>query len=440
MAGNSSTVLASNDNRAPGQLDARIAYVLPRTGTYYIRVTDAKRLGGVSQSYNLLLDKDAKRPAAAIRPLAGGVWLHARLQQIRVEASDLQTEINHVKFYVRAPGATEWQYLGVDHIGSDGWRMNWDTSNLPVGKGYAIFVYAFDGANNYRGVGMYNLGIERNAPTVQAVTRALYGDGPFREFVVTWANGADPGAGIANFDIQVRKGATGAWTNWLMETTLLRARYVGAINQTYYFRARARDKTGNISAFAGGNGDANFKVTVCPVAADSYESDGAASSARAVRVDGSRYRHNFHAEDDHDWIKFTASANATYSIRTFKVGAHADTMLTLYKSDGRTILATNDDIADPGGASRIIWKAPASGTYYAQVTHNTRYGYGCTTAYDVAVTKTATAGMGATLDNQIDNTVDGEPAPPGDLEPLDEAQAAPPSDQPAQLFLPLMNR
>ncbi|MBE7533287.1 MAG: DUF11 domain-containing protein [Chloroflexi bacterium] len=59
---------------------------------------------------------------------------------------------------------------------------------------------------------------------------------------VSWS-GADAGGsgGIANYDVQVKAGANGNWTNWLVGTTATTGHYPGTGGNTYYFRARARD-------------------------------------------------------------------------------------------------------------------------------------------------------------------------------------------------------
>ena len=54
---------------------------------------------------------------------------------------------------------------------------------------------------------------------------------------------------------------------------------------------------------------------------------------------------------------------------TFNLVPDTDTVLRLFDTDGSTLLAYNDD--DPGlpepVASRIIWTAPATGTYFIMV-------------------------------------------------------------------------
>jgi uncharacterized repeat protein (TIGR01451 family) len=65
-------------------------------------------------------------------------------------------------------------------------------------------------------------------------------------FWVTWF-GSDLGpSGLRNYDIQVRDGANGSWTNWQMNTTATSAPYSGIGGHIYYFRARARDNALNL--------------------------------------------------------------------------------------------------------------------------------------------------------------------------------------------------
>ena len=76
-------------------------------------------------------------------------------------------------------------------------------------------------------------------------------------------------------------------------------------------------------------------------------------------------------EGDSDYFRFTAEEGQLYQIDV-ALGTLPDSRLTLLDSDGWG-LASNDDHRD-SPASRIIWKAPASGDYYLAVG-----GYGAAT-------------------------------------------------------------
>ncbi|TET99102.1 MAG: DUF5107 domain-containing protein, partial [Dehalococcoidia bacterium] len=67
-------------------------------------------------------------------------------------------------------------------------------------------------------------------------------------FAVTWA-GEDVWSGIETYDVQVRDGYEGTWTNWLTDTTAISTTFTGTHGHTYFFRARARDQVGNEEPF-----------------------------------------------------------------------------------------------------------------------------------------------------------------------------------------------
>lgn len=68
-------------------------------------------------------------------------------------------------------------------------------------------------------------------------------------FLVQW-HYEDPTSGVASYDVQVRDGAGGTWTDWQMATSATNANYTGAVpGHSYYFRVRARDQAGNLSLY-----------------------------------------------------------------------------------------------------------------------------------------------------------------------------------------------
>ena len=67
-----------------------------------------------------------------------------------------------------------------------------------------------------------------------------------------------------------------------------------------------------------------------------------------------------------DWYKFQAVAGTCYIFQTGLLTL-PDSVLTLYAADGKTVLASNDDIAPGNYASRILWQRRPAGTYYLAV-------------------------------------------------------------------------
>ncbi len=78
---------------------------------------------------------------------------------------------------------------------------------------------------------------------------------PVRTFTIRWQGQDQSGSGVATYDVQVRAGRGGAWTNLVSGSAATSAAFTGERGQTYYVRVRARDVAGNVRAFTGGNGD-----------------------------------------------------------------------------------------------------------------------------------------------------------------------------------------
>jgi hypothetical protein len=66
---------------------------------------------------------------------------------------------------------------------------------------------------------------------------------------VAWS-GQDAGSGVEDFDVQVRDGAAGAWSAWRTRTRDAGGTLDAAAGHTYWLRVRARDRAGNVGAWA----------------------------------------------------------------------------------------------------------------------------------------------------------------------------------------------
>ena len=106
---------------------------------------------------------------------------------------------------------------------------------------------------------------------------------------------------------------------------------------------------------------------------DSFEPDDTIDQANKIVV-CTPQQHDFGEVLDIDWVKFWAWANIEYTIKTFGLGAANDTEIWLYDAE-RNEKDHNDDGDNPP-ASRIVWVAPANGTYFIKAAHAALQGGG----------------------------------------------------------------
>lgn len=159
-------------------------------------------------------------------------------------------------------------------------------------------------------------------------------------------------------------------------------------NGTYYARVR------HVNAIASGpNTEYDFSIQQGFCAPDTLESSGndnGPSKAPIIPITGAKQGHNFCADPlnqnlgDQDWLRFNAVAGGKYHILTSDLGDNSDTTLTLYGSDGKTKLESNDDIGQ-GRLAGLNYTATAAGPIYVRVTQFNSTLNGSGTNYDISV-------------------------------------------------------
>ena len=200
---------------------------------------------------------------------------------------------------------------------------------------------------------------------------------------LTWTDNSDNETG---FKIDRSPDGTSNWTA-IYTTTVNATSYANTgltCDTAFYYRVRAFNAGGD-----SGYSNTTFTTTAsCASCADAYETDNDYSTANFFTVNGGAQTHNLHIAGDQDWVEFSATAGRVYTITTSNLGDDNDTYLELYDTNGSSRLAYDDD---SGGnySSKIVWTAPASGTYYVKVRHYSNQG-GCTGyEYDLDVTESS---------------------------------------------------
>ncbi len=156
------SLLANNDDQVQYQRpDPWIAYQLPRSGTYYLRVMawDHPSSGSANHTYTLHLYKDNENPLAVFSLPAPNQVTGATQIQFGVEAGDALSGVSHVEFIWHSSNwqSGSWVSAGQDWDGRDGWGV---TYKLPTGaspSGSAVYARVYDWAGNFIGIGQWNL-------------------------------------------------------------------------------------------------------------------------------------------------------------------------------------------------------------------------------------------------------------------------------------------
>ncbi len=126
---------------------------------------------------------------------------------------------------------------------------------------------------------------------------------------------------------------------------------------------------------------------------DPYEPDDHYTTAVTV-MPSDVFTRSFNTIGDKDWFAFQTLANEVYTLTTFNLSDDTDTIIQVYDTDGKTVLAENDDYLPGSKASLLGWAAPKSGLYYARVTHfdhtyDPRYSLICGSRYSFKIIQDA---------------------------------------------------
>ncbi len=153
---------------------------------------------------------------------------------------------------------------------------------------------------------------------------------------------------------------------------------------TWYYRVRAANTTGE-SAWS------QVESVFVPSFEDAYEPDDTCAETGAITTDGMAQSHTFHDQGDTDWTRFTAVSGTTYIVQATPTGADADLVLALYDACGGALVDSDDNAL--GDDARLVFQAPASGTYYVKANNHDAETYGKYAAYELAVRTQSPGGV-----------------------------------------------
>lgn len=173
----------------------------------------------------------------------------------------------------------------------------------------------------------------------------------------------------------------------------------GSSGQTHIFWAGTSSynyQPGNWGTLALGSTPFDFPIvtpvpstaTSTPTApascSDAYEPNDVWSQARGLTAYAPQ-AHLFRAATDVDWAWFSATAGTRYHIKTSGLATSVNTVLTLYGSNGSSVLAYNDNDPAGGLGSLLTWTAPAEGFYYIKVSNLGPWAGNCNLTYQLSL-------------------------------------------------------
>lgn len=131
-------------------------------------------------------------------------------------------------------------------------------------------------------------------------------------------------------------------------------------NTDYYIKAY----TYNTSVLIGSYG-LSVALMVGSELGDEYESDNIPAAAKPISL-GETQSHSIHIEGDVDWVTFTPTVSAEYTIQTIGSGLNCDTQLYLYTSLANAQADNYQQWDDDSGADRnaLISRVLTAGTAY----------------------------------------------------------------------------
>ncbi len=136
--------------------------------------------------------------------------------------------------------------------------------------------------------------------------------------------------------------------------------YVLDANTDYYIKAYTYDGDGIVDNYG-----LSVALMVGSELGDEYENDNSPTTAKAITL-GATQSHSIHIEGDVDWVTFTPTVSAEYTIQTVGSGLNCDTQLYLYTSLANAQSGSSLQWDDDSGADRnaLISRVLTAGTTY----------------------------------------------------------------------------
>jgi hypothetical protein len=133
------------------------------------------------------------------------------------------------------------------------------------------------------------------------------------------------------------------------------------------------------------------------IAPDAYEPDNTWQTSKVIMLNDQKpytdftflypiQDHNFHVAGDVDWVKFFILKDEIYKITVDSPGENCDVVITIYDTDGQTVIKEVDDTF-AGEKEYAEWECEADGLYFASIRQYDPKLYGSGTNYRLSLTQ-----------------------------------------------------
>ncbi len=352
-------LLIEQDDEIPAQLlDPLVNFTLPETGSYYVKLKAWNHPGvgnaGCAYNFQLLLD-NAPPTVSLIYPGDDGSASADPFYAV-AEAQD-DAAIAYVAFYYHHPdwGNHDWQLIGMDSTGGDGYKVWVNPAALGPLDESAIYVEASDYAGNTRGDLRFITSLVSNMPPVSELA-ALPAALETTAVHLTWT-AADVNNDLAGFELE-RSINGGAWLAYQTDlAATVRDLWAEAqFGQTVAFRLRALDYAGNIEAW-----DEGVITTIAPdCTPDTYEPNDLPTAATTLPLQTGQ-QHTLCGPGNADWFNLAVTDPGYLTVRVDSRGGGAAVRLALFAAgDLTTPLLTADSPGYDQGAALGLPVEPGS--------------------------------------------------------------------------------
>lgn len=370
------TILAENDDENPDDgagtaRDSKLAYAVPETGTYTLRVRawNHPTVGGPDYNYTLrVLQNSVPSPdsVSILRPVDAN---RIPVIPFLVEAAAADSQgggIRKMDFYWHSADWTygSWIKFASDTTSADGW---WSTFNpVPYGDltGSAFYFMATNNAGGTRGAVMTNLKPDLYTPSSDLLSLPASVNSTAVE--LTWTAGIPTGQ-IDHFEIEWRAKGTTPWSSVSSSVpgTARSIWFVGSPGEVE-FRMRAVSDSGTPEPFPDAAETSTRLDGACT--GDAYDPGDAvrgASSSPLLQMASSQER--VLCQNDVDTLRFDGQAGVPLDFLFVSLSGGAAVDVSVFDSPTATVPLYHGAAGALGRSFGFNWTPPANGTYYLEI-------------------------------------------------------------------------